>query len=537
MSTTTTDLSKPYAVAAREAEEIGDDCTEEVRAQKKAKRAPLHEDYSAPLSFLQDALKAAQSDNSFNLTAIGKPFGSAREAYVRQCYEDVGQKINGVLNSDTEKKRKLFVLRGSSGVGKSTFLAYGLVRLRSHFGKGKILLCHAEKSDKGNELGAVCEVWENGISVVSGRYLTVENQIDAHMPTTVLVVMDGCSLPLKLEGFKGTILMAASPSLYIKNIEDSVFINRRRSYTIPPLTEEEAFGIGSLIGVDHEVVKTNLLHMGGIARYLFEQDSAKRKVEEAVEQVNAEAITKLVSMQASSKGTELLLVYALVLWKVDGEDYEGAVRFELVSRFAENLVARKLTLDTLEELKAARKRMAPLSGAKGYAGALFEAYAIRTLQAGGTFTMRNLSDDTTSSLKIPPLGDPVVIETNKVTISDAPAEKVRRADGKGGFLGTLLWPTTTNFPTFDCFYFHLDGKIYALQMTIAMNHDLKNSGADNAKNYFDSVLGSQKTTTYPAVFVVPADLEPLYAAQKFKGEVNKKAKDMSNCFDQFVLGL
>jgi hypothetical protein len=352
--------------------------------------------------------------------------------------------------------------------------------------------------------------------------------------------MDGCSLPLNLEICKATILMAASPSLYIRNIENAVIIGRRRRYTIPALTEPEALGIASVIGVDHEIVKTNQLHMGGIARYLFEQDNAMKKVKEAVMAVDASSITNMVSMQASNKATEQFMVHALVLWKVDivnGEGYEDTPRFELVSHYAERLVAQKLAVESAAVLKAARQNLAPLSGAKRYAGALFEAYAIRTLQAGGTFTVRNLNDNTSFQLDIPPMGVPVVIETNQVTTTNAPASAVRVSDGAGGFLATLLWPTTTNNPTFDCFYFHTDGKMYCLQMTIAKIHDLKNGGGYNAKTYFDKLLGSGKTPTYPAVFVVPEDAEPTFVAQKFTGNVDKVAKDMSTYFVQFVLGL
>ena len=75
-------------------------------------------------------------------------------------------------------------------------------------------------------------------------------------------------------------------------------------------------------------------------------------------------------------------------------------------------------------------------------------------------------------------------------------------------------------------------------MTISTNHPLKNSGAYNANAYFDKLLGNQKRETYPAVCVVPADVESDYKVQKFTGNVTNNApKDMSLCFNQYVLRL
>merc|ERR1712032_821866 len=116
-----------------------------------------------------------------------------------------------------------------------------------------------------------------------------------------------------------------------------------------------------------------------------------------------------------------------------------------------------------------------------------------------------------------------------------PYNNVRISDCNGSYIATLLWPTTTNFPAFDCFYFHTDGKVYPLQMTIANIHVLKNSGAFNAKKYLDGLSGLMKP--YPAVFVVPLENARTYAAQIFKGNVDKKPKDMTQFFDQWVIGV
>ena len=73
-------------------------------------------------------------------------------------------------------------------------------------------------------------------------------------------------------------------------------------------------------------------------------------------------------------------------------------------------------------------------------------------------------------------------------------------------------------------------------MTIAETHDLKNSGAHNAKIYFDGIFG-ENSTPYPAVFVVPVEIEQTYKVQSFKGNVGKKPHDMASFFDQWVIGV
>lgn len=376
--------------------------------------------------------------------------------------------------------------------------------------------------------------------MLEGFFEELKEKLEEHMASTTLIVMDGCSLPLTLCDFRGTIIIAAPPNLYVKNLEDSVIISNLKSLTMPALGEDEALAIAAIIGVEQDVVKTNFRYIGGITRYLFEPPgNAERIVKEAVAAVDTCAITSMLSMQVisrapNSRTAALVAVHSLVLWKVDAYD-DIEPRFELVSRYAECLVAKKLALDMADVLKQAT--MAPMSGAKGCAGALFEAYAIRTVQAGGTFSVRSFSGKADFVLQVPPMRVvPVVVETNTLSTETVPYSSVRISNGPDSFEATLLWPTTTtNLPTFDCFYFHTDGKVYPLQMTFAKTHDLKNSGTFNVKTYLNGILGA--TETDPVVFVVPKDIASTYGAQKFTGNVNKKPDDMTRFFDQWVIGL
>ena len=532
-----------------EADSDNDDVTEEEKesaeeqARKKARMSKLHEHYVAPLSFIADAVESGAS--KFNITNVNMPFGNNHEAYARPCYEDITQKIR-MLRKEFRSERKaatLFVVGGSSGIGKSTFLAYFVVRMRNVF--NNIALCYAPKSTKGyfgnpSQDEIECVVWYRGVQQFKGTYGAVKEKLKAEQGKLNLILMDGCSMTfVDVEAFEGTILISASPSLYVKNLKDAIF--NHRTLIMPAYSETEAISTANILGVDADIVKENFFYMKGIARYFFRPGAAKQKVKSAVLEVSAAGIIKMVSMQASNRGEQLVAVHSLILWK-EGASYTDPPSFELVSRYAEQLVAKKLAAETMEDLKNARRNMAPLSGAEGYAGALFEAYAIRTLQAGGTFEMRSLEDASKSdTLDIPVLTtDRIVIEGNKLSAAEVPYNSVRVPDETRAncYHPRLLWPTTTNFPTFDCIYFGTDGRVFPFQITIARTHDLKNSGAANAKQYLDGLLeGSSKPAKYPAVVVVPIDIFSIYTKQAFTGAVNKKPADYGCFYEQWVIGV
>lgn len=130
-----------------------------------------------------------------------------------------------------------------------------------------------------------------------------------------------------------------------------------------------------------------------------------------------------------------------------------------------------------------------LSGAEGYAGALFEAYVIRLLQAEGKFTLRCLTDETQNNeLVVPRLRErPVIVHGNNLSKRSRwlPFELVCVTDGRmGAQTPRLLLPLTTNFLNFDCFYDAEESRnVWPLHQTtsIAPPIDaLKNFGAMNA---------------------------------------------------------
>ena len=113
-------------------------------ARKKARESALHTQRVAPLLFLVNVVTSSQGE--FNVTDVNEPFGKNKEAYVRECYhEDITVEIFDIWKNHMEtwgednKRTNLFVITGSSGIGKSTFLAYWISHMHKCF--GNIAIC------------------------------------------------------------------------------------------------------------------------------------------------------------------------------------------------------------------------------------------------------------------------------------------------------------------------------------------------------------------------------------------------------------
>jgi hypothetical protein len=116
------------------------------------------------------------------------------------------------------------------------------------------------------------------------------------------------------------------------------------------------------------------------------------------------------------------------------------------------------------------------------------------MQAGGSFSLRRLCDGHTTETKElvwdPLMKEPITVQANSFSQSTVSFHSLRDLDEAGRQLARLLWPMTTNFPTFDCFYIDTLGSAFAMQITINKNH--------GAIEYFDEMLGDSKPDTSTA---------------------------------------
>jgi hypothetical protein len=266
------------------------------------------------------------------------------------------------------------------------------------------------------------------------------------------------------------------------------------------------------------------------------------------------------------------MVHSLVLWKtekVNGKTVMKAkIRFSLVSRFAERLVAEKLAVSETAKLRETLYSLSTVTGAEGYSGALFEAYAVKRIREGSEhFIFENKEgpgSQHTEKLKVSRIADEHVEILEKNSFSKAshpPKLLLKKGATAGKYQPHLIWPRTTNFPTFDAFYLDENGVMSCLQMTVAKKdgklcHSLNNAGAYQTRDYLEALAaevsadtkmqGSGKAEKFKAVFVVPAE-GCKAKKQSFKGSVQvdknktisekKAAAEMEKAFDQYILYL
>ena len=71
-------------------------------------------------------------------------------------------------------------------------------------------------------------------------------------------LLAGCSMPVRLarSGFKGLVLVSASPRLYVKNLQDAIPTNHFL-LTMPPIKKGESLKMATVVGVAKALVLEN----------------------------------------------------------------------------------------------------------------------------------------------------------------------------------------------------------------------------------------------------------------------------------------
>jgi adenylate kinase family enzyme len=135
------------------------------------------------------------------------------------------------------------ILRGSSGIGKSTFLAYLIAKLMSNEREANlehIAIFHASNaaiSSSGSiDLSSVKYFISKTGQAQQGIY-SASLDWEAMLAGAEVIIMDVCSMTIDLEEFfTGVVIVAASPRQYTKNLQVSIF--RKGEFTMHPVEKD-----------------------------------------------------------------------------------------------------------------------------------------------------------------------------------------------------------------------------------------------------------------------------------------------------------
>ncbi|CAG8834498.1 32511_t:CDS:1, partial [Racocetra persica] len=177
-----------------------------------------------------------------------------------------------------------------------------------------------------------------------------------------------------------------------------------------------------------------------------------------------------------------------------GEEDEEAPYIKKFILFASEWVAEKV-MDKLERNYCQQLRNFVTASSSGnecntLRGVIFEQIAHRILQRGGTFDIRSLESDFTSTIEIP--------ERIKLLFNDI--NKIEE--------GKYCQPIQKNFSSIDA----VVAPHTLFQMTISKNHPINVSGM---KKLVEKLGGKSETNPIYFYFVLPKDLYDNYQAQPF----------------------
>ena len=444
-----------------------------------------YEDIWTDPDLTQDTLKTASS-----------LFGSNRQWFVRESYISL---YNDIIN---DEELHMQIVNGTAGIGKSAFLLYVLGRTRCA-GKCALLWYHRTKTET-----AVAYFFpKNG---GQPEYIRNDNPnfLDKYLAWYRLVAKDGSLflvdgiVSFTLYDYPGLkFVTAKSFSCSIGWMEKS---QNRRDRWLEFWSQLELTSYATAVDIPDaaEIVKHNILHLGGVCRYAFKAGAAQRAVMNAISVVGAKDLYKVVTTGLQGNYEQQKIVDRLI-HRHPPPDKTGVygTRYTFASEFVATRVAMALCLETEIETADLLQKLKGVGPAGSMRGVLFEAYAARRIAAGGSFSVKEIGSGVETKLDLAPTA---LFQKDTKTLNKThypPAE----------IIGKLVWPNPEyNLPAIDMFMLLLQ-KCIAFQMTVAVSHGLDLSGMKAILKYFDSVCRAlfprqAVPDCYSLYFAVPADV-------------------------------
>jgi len=410
--------------------------------------------------------------------------------YVRECYPAL---LN--ITEATWEKGKRMIILGNPGIGKSYFGFFVILTLISR----KQTIVYDNGSMKRRLL-----ITQDGIAwaplnnwQVFGEYLDQK---------TTYYIVDAIAPP----AVQAKTLLVTSPR---KNIWHEFSKQNAAVHYMPIWTEEELLRCAPGFELDANLVKELFGKWGGIPRYvlLYAGDSNQQQsLETALASADMELVKRSIKQLSEPENASHKLLHII--------PDENFIRKTVV--FASSYVEEKVFQKLFDNYQRDLKEFLAASDSKGELGSLrgvlFERYVLRSLSAGGNFTIKRLS------------GTPIKNEPTTLILPKRDLMSFENLQGIAGTETGYLVPKAKNFETTD--FFLRPDKIF--QVTISINHGLKHAGLQN--------ILDQNFLTNPSLYlVVPEPIFQQIGKQNYldsnghvmKSNIRKDVKEIS----QFAL--
>jgi len=473
----------------------------------------------------------ASSDTAFLLTSTAQEIGwldsllLTKSLFVRKCYQDVSEIIK---SNTTIDQCQQYIICGTPGIGKSTFLSYfvyDLIQLQESdlltdgvkigessfsiivdFGE-MFAMITTKKTDQGTEI--MVAVDQRSVNAFSHASNNQANYyiFDAREVEKPLLV-------------RAKTVVASSPNR--KNYKQIGKLGEQRYY-MPPWSYEELLLLHEHCfdeTVTEEQLDERYGYYGGVPRECFKRFDVGENI---IQGCDAEEVMKMIG--STTVADQSSWIAHRLIHIVPSDDYKRVtIKFgsqkicdAFVSQYYDTCESRFISfINTKTDAVYANLR-----------GQLFEAYAHRLIASGGIFNVRELTSGKNQKSKIVkfPKADTEYFSdmSSCVSCSSSSSSSSSVSGSNHGNDPKYFIPISKSFAVIDSFS---DAGLF--QMTVSSDHPM-------IKNHLEEYLKILKLTNPRFYFVVPEDKFDSFKYQPYHSTKNTLLKKQDPIVSQFAL--
>jgi hypothetical protein len=343
----------------------------------------------ADLTSFWNSLRGLQDKGGFLHFPIKPKFFPEKlnSLYIRKAYVDLFRIICNNLNSENVKKERIhrMVITGTPGTGKTVFLFYILWKL-SNMETTKTVVLRRQTDD------TKIFIFQNDGCWITLKFEDMRYLLDD--PATWYLTDTLSDPPGHLDAVT---ILVSSPARrhYSKLLKE---LPCPPLHYLPLWSLEELQLVGSHYGKPPEKVEERFDKIGGLARFVLEEDE---DLEKTINQsIGSLALDKIMSITLGNVSKEDQISHRIVHFEVKPPNYTECTVI-MASAYVLEKALQTFLLFEETDVKRFLLLSADVPSLAVLRGFVFESYVHQKLSTGGEFLVRCLDDKTESTLKFP----------------------------------------------------------------------------------------------------------------------------------------